>query len=535
MGRPWCVLAAGLDALAAVCDALVVDAFWFISHGQGTSFHLQHVENAYLCGMTDTNLKQKAAGALMWGGLSQAAQQALNLVFGIVLARLLSPADYGMVGMLTIFALIATSLQESGFMSALTRKQEASSEDYNAVFWFNVLCSLTVYAVLFAAAPLIAAWFRQPVLVPLSRLLFLSFVFSAMGTAPRAWLFRHMRAKQTAVISLTSLVVSGLCGITLAWLGFAYWGIALQNLVFCASVSLGGWYFSEWRPTWRINLRPLRGMIGFSSRLLATNIFTHVNNNLFSLFFGRLYGESTVGYYNQANKWTTMGHSTLTGMVWSVTQPLFARLSYDEPQRQQAIFRKMLRLTAFLSCPCMFGLALVAPEFITLTITEKWLSSALLMQYLCIGGAFVPIASFCSNFLISQGKSQVYMWNTVSLCLVQLLLLVVLHPYGVRCMVVAYVAANTLWLLVWHVFVRRIIGLRLSLFARDILPFAALAGMAMGAAWGVAHLCPQHLLVTLLVKVAVAAVVYALSLRLLGARIMQECWDFVREKIGLRR
>ena len=98
-------------------------------------------------------------------------------------------------------------------------------------------------------------------------------------------------------------------------------------------MSLGGWYFSEWRPTWRINLRPLRGMIGFSSRLLATNIFTHVNKNLFSLFFGRLYGESTVGYYNQANKWTTMGHSTLTGMVWSVTQPLFARLSYDEPQR----------------------------------------------------------------------------------------------------------------------------------------------------------------------------------------------------------
>lgn len=124
------------------------------------------------------SLKEKTAKGLLWGGISNGGQQVLNLVFGIFLARQLSAADYGMVGMLTIFALIATSLQESGFMSALTRKQEASSEDYNAVFWFNVLCSLTVYAVLFAAAPLIAAWFRQPVLVPLSRLLFLSFVFS---------------------------------------------------------------------------------------------------------------------------------------------------------------------------------------------------------------------------------------------------------------------------------------------------------------------------------------------------------------------
>ena len=167
-----------------------------------------------------------------------------------------------------------------------------------------------------------------------------------------------------------------------------------------------------------INLRPLRGMIGFSSKLLLTNLFTGINNNLFSVFFGRLYGERMVGLYNQANKWTGIGYTFLNGTLWGVTQPVFARLENDR-ERQLRAFRKMLRFTAFVSCPALFGLALIAPEFITILITDKWIESARLMQILCVGGAFVPIASFYSNFLISQGRSNVFLWNTIGLCLLQ--------------------------------------------------------------------------------------------------------------------
>ncbi len=482
-----------------------------------------------------SSLKEKTANGLLWGSINSGAQQALNLVFGIFLARLLSPADYGMVGMLTIFSLIASTLQESGFISGLNRKKNVCAADYNAVFWFNVICSVSIYVLLFFAAPLIAAWFRQPVLVPLARLSFLSFVISSLNTAPRAWLFRNMRVRETALLSLAALVVSGVSGVCLAWNGFAYWGIAIQNLLFCAMLTVGSWWFAEWRPSWHIDLRPLRGMIGFSSKLLATNIFTHINNNLFSLFFGRLYGEKEVGYYNQANKWTGMGHSTLTGMIWSVTQPLFARLDEGDTERMQRVFRKMLRLTAFLSCPALFGLALVAPEFITLAITDKWLPSAHLMQLLSIGGAFVPIASLYSNFLVSQGRSNVYMWNTVALCLVQMILLVAFHPFGITAMVVAYITANTLWLFVWHGFVHRLIGLSLLNALRDVLPFFGLAAAAMAVSWGAAQWLGQNIYLSLIVKVIVAASVYVLSLRLLGAAILNECLDFVRSKVPFLR
>lgn len=482
--------------------------------------------------MTEKTLKEKTANGLFWGGISNGAQQALNLVFGIFLARLLSPADYGMVGMLTIFSLIATTLQESGFISGLNRKQHITDADYNAVFWFNVLCSVTVYIILFCCAPLIAAWFRQPVLVPLARLSLLSFVISALNTAPRAWLFRNMRVRETALLTMLSLVLSGITGICLAWNGFAYWGIAIQNLMYCITMTVGSWWFAGWHPTWHINLRPLRGMIGFSSKLLATNIFIHINNNIFSIFFGRLYGEKTVGYYNQANKWTGMGYNMLTGMVWSVTQPLFARLESDDNGRMCQIFRKMLRFTAFLSCPALFGLALIAPEFITIAITDKWLTSARLMQLLSIGGAFVPVASFYANFIISRGKSNIFMWNTIALCLAQMLLLVVLYPYGVEAMVVAYITLNTLWLFVWHWFVRRLIGLRLKYALRDVLPFAALAALAMAAGWAVSQLANGNIYISLLLKVVTAVVVYAGSLRLLGAQIFAECTAFIKSKLG---
>ncbi len=476
----------------------------------------------------EQSLKEKTARGILWGAVNNGGQQLLNLIFGICLGRILSASDYGMVGMLTIFALIASSLQESGFISALNRKTNASAADFNAVFWFNVLCSTSLYVVLFFAAPLIAAWFKEPVLVPLGRLSFLSFVFSSLGTAPRAYLFRNMQVKQTAWISLSALGASGVTGIVLALNGFAYWGLAVQNLVYCFLMTALTWHASGWRPSWRVDLRPLRGMFAFSSKLLITNVFTHINNNLFSVFFGRLYGKQMVGYYNQANKWTYLGCNLLNGTLWSVTQPVFARLS-DDRERTLRAFRKMLRFTAFVSCPALFGLALIAPEFITILITEKWMPSARLMQILCAGGAFVPIASFYSNFLISQGRSNVFMWNTVSLCLLQMAALVTLYPFGVRTMVTAYVALNVLWLPVWHHFVRRLIGLSLRNALLDVVPFVLLAALCCGMGYA-ASLPFDNVYVRLAVKIAATAVAYVAVMKGLRVVVFQECVDFLTQR-----
>lgn len=198
--------------------------------------------------MPEQSLKEKTAKGLLWGGVSNGVQQLLNLIFGIFLARLLTPADYGMVGMLTIFTAIAGTLQESGFTVALANKKNISHKDYNAVFWFSTLMGLSLYTILFFSAPLIANYYRQPDLVPLARLTFLGFLISSTATAHNAYLFRNLMVKQKAISQLPALLLSGTTGIIMALNGMSYWGIAIQSLIYIAIINLSFWYFSPCVP-----------------------------------------------------------------------------------------------------------------------------------------------------------------------------------------------------------------------------------------------------------------------------------------------
>ena len=288
--------------------------------------------------MAEPSLKEKTAKGLLWGGVSNGLQQGLNLLFGIVLARILTPADYGMVGMLTIFSLIAGTLQESGFISALANRKEVDQRDYNAVFWFSAGISLLLYVTLFCCAPLIARFYSEPELTALARYSFLGFFIASLGTAPSAYLFRNLMVRQKALSAVVALLISGTTGIILAYYGFAYWGIATQSLLYTATVTACYWIFSGWRPTLHIDFSPLRGLFAYSSRLIVTNLFTHVNNNFFSVILGRFYTGTDVGNYNQANKWNTMGHSLISGMVGGVAQPVLAQVG-DDTARQGRVFR----------------------------------------------------------------------------------------------------------------------------------------------------------------------------------------------------
>ena len=363
--------------------------------------------------MPTTNLKEKTAKGFFWGALNNGAMQMLNAVFGIVLARELSQGDYGLIGMLTIFTLIANSLQDSGFVTALTNKRDATHTDYNSVFWFNIGVSSCLYCLFFFCAPLLAAFFEEPILTDLSRYYFIGFLIASFNIVPRAILFRQIKQRELAIMSVVSLLTSGTVGIIMVYNDMAYWGLATQTITFNLMVSILSWYFAKWKPTFHFSMQPIREMFGFSSKMLITNIFNQVNNNIFSLVLGKIYTKVEVGTYTQANKWNTMGASTITGMVQGVAQPTFVEVG-DDPERLRRAFSKMLRFTSFIAFPVMFGLSLVAPEFIVTLIKEKWLPSAHLMQILCIGGAFLPIATLYFNLIISRGKSDVYMWNIIA-------------------------------------------------------------------------------------------------------------------------
>lgn len=480
--------------------------------------------------MAEPSLKEKTASGLFWGGLSNGVQQLLNLFFGIFLARILNAEDYGMVGMLTIFSLIAGSLQESGFIAALANKKNITHQDYNAVFWFSSGLSLCLYILLFLCAPLIADFYHTPELTPLARYSFFSFFIASLGTSQNAYLFRNLQVKQKTMSSIIGLIVSGIIGITMAYNGFSYWGIATQNLIYISTTTACYWYFSPWRPTLHINLTPLKGMVSFSTKLLITNIFNHINNNLFSIILGKFYSEKEVGFFNQANKWNSMGYSFIAGMVTNIAQPTLVQVS-DDKDRQLRIFRKMLRFTAFISFPLMLGLSLIAPDLIVIAITDKWIESARILQILSIGGAFIPLATLYTNLIISKGKSNIYMWNTICLGILQLASMLLLYPYGIYTMAAFYIAINISWLLVWQYFARREIHITLLMAIKDIFPFFIIALATISATYLITQNL-SNIYLSMITKILVAAILYIGIMWASNSVTFKECLNYLLKKRG---
>ena len=464
---------------------------------------------------------------MLWGGLNSGIQQLVGLAFGIVLGRLLAPSDYGMMAMISIFSLVATALQDSGFRTALTNIEHPKHEDYNSVFWFNIIMASSLYVILFLAAPLIGEYYHTPRVVPLCRYAFLSIVIASFGTAQSAYLFKHLRAKQQAEAGALAVILSSMTGVGMAFAGMAYWSLATQGLVYVGINTLLQWHFSPWRPSIHgITFAPVRRMFRFSCKILATTIMTHVNNNVLNILLGHYFTPRDTGNYNQAYQWNTKCYSLVQSMVAQVAQPVLVSLNGEEG-RQKDVFRKMMRFTAFITFPLLFGFGLVAKEFIVTAIGEKWLASAQLIQILCISGATMPLSTLFSNMIISKGRSGTFFWCTFTLGLVQIATMIMIWPMGIRTMVIAYTLLNTSWLLVWLFFVRRLIGYGYWMFFCDVMPFALAAAGVMVVAY-VATMPLSNLIALLISRFIIAVVLYYAVMKLARVKILAECERFVK-------
>ena len=478
--------------------------------------------------MSEPTLKEKTAKGLFWGGLSNGIQQILNLVFGLVLARILNAEDYGMVGMLAIFSAIAGTIQESGFTAALTNQKEIRKEDYNAVFWFSALTGITFYIMLFFCAPLIARFYERPELVGLSRVVFLGFLLGGLGIASNAYLFKQLMAKERAKIDIIALLCSGIVGITLALNDFAYYGLAAQTTVYIGVGSLLKLYFSPWKPSLQINFQPLRKMFGFGSKLLLTNLFTQVNNNVMSVVLGKFYNAQQLGFYSQGQNWMVKGQLFITGMINNVAQPVFAEI-VDDKERQIAVFRKMVRFGAFVSFPLMLGLAFVAKELIIILVGEKWLPSVPFLQLFCLWGAVSFLWFLYTNILISHGKSVVYFKGIMLIGLFQIAVICLLYPLGIYCMTLGYVIGYWFGILFWHNSVRRLISISFFSIIKDMFPYLIVTIVSLLGPYVLISVYECNIWECILCKILLSIFIYMSLMSLLKSVIFSECLSFLKK------
>ncbi len=473
-------------------------------------------------------LKEKAAKGLFWGAMNNGAMQLIGLVFGIVLGRLLSKADFGMMAMINVFPLIAIALQNSGFASAIGNLKQPTPNDYNSVFWFNIIVGSSLYVILFFCAPFIADFYHDERLVSLCRLAFVNILFSSLGTAQAAFLFKNMMVKQQAKASISAVLVSSTVGAVMAWQGFAYWSLAAQGVTYVGLNTLLVWHYSSWRPSLKIDFTPVRRMFPFSFKIAATTIATKINDNVMNILLGRFYTTAVTGSYNQAYQWNSKCYLLLQGMLNPVIQPVLVDLSGDG-ERQLKAFRKMVRFIAFLSFPLLFGLGLVSNEFIVITLTEKWQSSAEILRMLCVAGSVMPLYTLFSNVVISKGKSGIYFGCTVSLSVVQILLMLLLYPYGIHVMVYAYVVLTILWMFIWYGLAYRFLGYKLWDFLKDLCPFL-LAALVVMTVTHFATMAITNLYLLLLARVVMAAGLYYLVMKVARVKILDECIGFLKGK-----
>ena len=480
------------------------------------------------------NLKEKTAKGLFWGALNNGTIQVLNVLIGIMLGRKLSPEEWAPIGMIAIFSAIAGNLQSSGFSTAIINMKSPTSNDYNAVFWFNTLVSALVYLVLFACAPWIAWFFEQPCLTDLSRFIFLAFFISSFGISTNAYMMKNMMQREMTIVGITALIISGLTAITLAFLGYSYWSLAWQQVVNAFVLVVGRWYYVKWRPCFKVDFTPIRQTFRFSMNILITMIINTVNNHILTFVFGKLFTRTpqVVGNFFQAFKWDTMAYQTVGGTIEQVAQPVLVNLRDDEDEsREVRVFRKMMRFTAFLAFPAMFGLSLVSEEFILATIGPKWIDCVPLLRVLCIGGAFMPFYSLYKNLIISQGRADLNMWLNISQIVLQFILIFATYHQGILMVVYAYSILNVVWLLAWQFFAHRLIGLQLVHVLKDTLPFALISGAVMLVSY-VATTQITNVYLLLALRIVLAAVLYVGVMKLLRVKIMDECIKFLSKKMN---
>ena len=456
-------------------------------------------------------------------------QQTLSLIFGITIARILSPSDFGMVGLLSIFTALATVLQESGFVFVLTNRSIISKSEYSSVFWFNVLMSLAIYLVLYVSAPLVALYYGKEELISLSRYVFFGFFVSSFGIVQSAYLYRQMKVKEKGVAAIISLVISGTIGIAMANQGFAYWGLATQGLVASLVSTIILWIYSPFRPSLAIDVKFLMQILPDGIRFALPNFVAVISENIYSLILGKFYTVGDVGFYSQGSKLNSCGYSTTLGMLRNVSQPMLVQVRDDREASLNA-FRKLVRFTAFVSFPTMLGLSLVAPELITIVLTPKWLYSAYILRILSVGGAFTALNTLFTYYIISQNKSSLYMWLGVGNSMATIILAVVASFNGVISLAYACSTYGVLAIILYYITTKNALGYSLRMIIKDIFPIFAVVLFAVTIAY-LLTLGISNIYLLLLSKTTIVCILFIIVMQLMHFDIYLEIKDVVKQKI----
>lgn len=479
--------------------------------------------------MSTATLKDKTVSGFIWSFLDKMGQQLLLFVTGIILARLLSVEDFGLMGVLTIFTALANLIQESGFSSALIRAKNVSEEDYSSVFYFNIGISICIYIIYFFCASNIAAFYDKSILALLSRIVFLSFIFNALGIVQNIHIVKNMDFKQILKINFFSGLFSIVVALILVKMEGGVWSLAGQTIgqAFMKMILL--WTYGKWSPLPFFSFKNIRKYFLFSSRLLISGISAVLVGNILVIIVGKFYSVAQVGYYSQANRYYNFALDGTTAPINTVSFPMLAE-ARNQGRELKRIFRKTIRFAAFLNFPIMLGIIGVSKSFIVTFMGVKWEPSVSLLVLFCVYGVFAPFPYIFNNLLKTVKKSERILQMEFFREILIIVSLILCLRLGIFYMLLGITISNLVQYIVYAWIAGKTIGYTLKEHLMDIGPYLVI-GLGMLSIVISVYLLPINYPYLFLIQIFVGTLFYLGTNRILNSVIQKEIFDMIKSHL----
>lgn len=460
----------------------------------------------------NSSLAKKTINGMAWKFGEKIGGQIMQFAIQIVLARLLLPEEYGLVGLLTIFMTLSDVVIQQGLTTALIQKKNADDTDFSSVFYANIVFSLILYGILFVTAPLIAIFYKEPQLTGLMRILSLSVVVGAVPAVHNAILSRDLDFKKSFFRNLSNVVTQGIVGISLACMGKGAWALVISKIAGTLVGAVVLLATVRWKPKWICSIRRIRTLFSYSSKVLITNLLNTLFNNIHSLIIGRYYTTGDLGHYQRGQQIPQTVMAALDGSMTEVLYPAFSKLQQDLQLLKRSL-RKSIGLSMYIVLPVLTGLMVVAEPLTLVLLTEKWLPSVPYMQLACVVCMFWPLAHR-THALNAIGKSGVTMKLSVISKAITLVSILACLPFGIYAIMLGTICASVANLGIMSYYTNKYIGYSLRELAADVLPSLILSAV-MGAAVYSISLIGLHPMLTLLIQIPAGMVIYAAGSKLL--------------------
>lgn len=431
------------------------------------------------------SLKQKAASGMVWTAIQKYSKMGIQFVSGIILARLLTPFDYGCIGMLAIFMVVAETLIDGGFGSALVQKKRPTQEDYSTIFYWNMGLAMVMYVVLFFSAPAIARFYKIPILCDVLRVQGLILFIYSLNLIQRNQLRKQLRFKILAIVRIVTSIISLIITIVMAYEGFGVWALVAQNLISGIIPSLVFWFYVKWHPQLIFSWKSFKELFDFGIFMFLTNLLNNISTQLQGLFIGRFYNPATLGYYSKASGTEKLASGTITGVMTTVTYPLYAEVQDDLP-RMQNMLKRLTSTISFITFPLLAILMLVAKPVFVLLYSDRWLDSVPYFQVLCFAGLGGCLTSVNTQCIAAIGKSKtMFLWTIIKRIVGITCIIGGLYFWGMYGLLVGVIINYWFSYFVNIWLVSKYIGYKWITQCLDLLPIA----LATIVAGGVSYFC----------------------------------------------